>query len=211
MRNMALSLGEIQLFQQWNKILVVYLLYMADLSFPLTRTMVKAFAWALAKRSGNGDRLNAETGPGEHWWTNFKSLHPKIILRSCDMLERTCAEALNHVTVNKYFTLFSKTLDNNGLKNKPRQLFNFDEIFLPINSIYEKAVTHRVIKVSVINHMEQVNILCCFASAAGIPHPPMIIYAKSFPSGQYRFEGPDDAVYTRNELDWIDSELLWFG
>ena len=33
--------------------LVVYLLYMADLGFPLTRTMVKAFAWALVKWYGN--------------------------------------------------------------------------------------------------------------------------------------------------------------
>ena len=47
--------------------LVVYLLYMADLSFPLTRTIVKVFAWALAKQSGNGDHFNAETDPGEHW------------------------------------------------------------------------------------------------------------------------------------------------
>ena len=67
---------------------------MAGRGFPLTRTMVKAFAWALAKRSGNGDRFNAETALGEHWWTNFKSCHPEIILRRCDMLERTRVEAL---------------------------------------------------------------------------------------------------------------------
>ena len=24
--------------------------------------------------------------------------------------------------------------------------------------------------------------------------PPMIIYAKSFPGGQYRFDGPEDAI-----------------
>ena len=60
----------------------------------------------------------------------------------------------------------------------------------------------------IVNHMGQVNILRCCASAAGIPHPPMIIYAKSFPGGQYRFEGPDDAVYARSESGWIDSELF---
>ena len=32
---------------------------------------------------------------------------------------------------------------------------------------------------------------------AGFPLPPMIIYAKSFPGGQYRFDGPGDAVYAR--------------
>ena len=46
--------------------LVVYLLYMADHGFQLTRTMVKAFAWALAKQPGNGDRFNVET---ELWRT----------------------------------------------------------------------------------------------------------------------------------------------
>ena len=49
--------------------------------------------------------------------------------------------------------------------------------------------------------MGQVNMLLCCASAAGIPHPPMIIYAKSFHGGQYCFEGPDDAVYARSESD----------
>ena len=45
--------------------LVSYLLYMAEHGYPLTRTMMKAFAWAIAKRSGHGDRFNPETGPGE--------------------------------------------------------------------------------------------------------------------------------------------------
>ena len=50
--------------------LVSYLFYMADHGYPLTRTMVKAYGWAIAKRSGNGDRFNQEFGPGEHWWIN---------------------------------------------------------------------------------------------------------------------------------------------
>ena len=49
-RNPALSAVE-------EDALVVYLLFTADRGFPLTRTTVKAFAWALAKRSGNGDRF----------------------------------------------------------------------------------------------------------------------------------------------------------
>ena len=59
------------------------------------------------------------------------------------MLERIRAEALNQVTVNGYLMLLSKTLDYSGLKNKPQQLYNCDETFLPLNCIQEKAVTHR--------------------------------------------------------------------
>ena len=30
----------------------------------------------------------------------------------------------------------------------------------------------------------------------------MIIYSKSFPGGQYRFEGPEDTLYARSESGW---------
>ena len=42
--------------------LVSYLFYMADHGYPLTRTMVKAYGWAIAKRSGNGDVLIRNLG-----------------------------------------------------------------------------------------------------------------------------------------------------
>ena len=54
--------------------LVSYLVYIAQRGFPLTRTMVKAFAWAIEKRSGSDNRFNEVLGPSEHWWTNFKSV-----------------------------------------------------------------------------------------------------------------------------------------
>ena len=38
--------------------------------------------------------------------------------------------------------------------------------------------------------------------------PPMIIYAKSFPGGQYQLEGPEDALYAKSDNAWIDSELF---
>ena len=51
---------------------VQYLIYMADRGFPLTRTMVKALAWAIARRSVKD---KAEQGPGEHWWQLFGQCH----------------------------------------------------------------------------------------------------------------------------------------
>ena len=54
--------------------LVSYLIYMAQRGFPLTRTMVKAFAWAIAKRSGNDHRFNPELSPSDQ-------RHPKLTNR----------------------------------------------------------------------------------------------------------------------------------
>ena len=56
--------------------LTQYLLYMMDCGFPLTRTMVKAFVSAIAKRSGKSNRCNKELGPSDHRWQLFKQRHP---------------------------------------------------------------------------------------------------------------------------------------
>lgn len=85
--------------------LTEYLLYMAKCGFPLTRTMVKAFAWAIAKRAGKGDRFNADYGPTDHWWQLFKNRHPILTLRKSDNLERSRAEAFNPEIVKEYFQL----------------------------------------------------------------------------------------------------------
>ena len=103
---------------------VSYLFYMADHGYPLTRTMVKAYEWAIAKKSGNGERFNKEFEPGEHWLINFRRRHSNVTLRRADMPERSRAEALNPDVVNKYFGLLGETLHKMGLKNKPRQIFN---------------------------------------------------------------------------------------
>ena len=129
--------------------LVSYLFYMAD---HVTRTMVKAYGWAIAKRSGNGDRFNQEFGPGEHWWINFRKRHPNVTLRRAHMLERTRAEALNLDIVKEYLGLVGETLEKWGLKNKSRQIYNCDETFLPLDCNREKAVTRKGTKNSVLRH-----------------------------------------------------------
>ena len=162
--------------------LVSYLLYMAQHGFPLTRTMIKAFAWAIAKRSGNGHRFNDQLGPGEHWWINFKKRHPDLSLRKIENLERSRAEALNPDVVSEYFKLLKDILEDNQISNCPRQIYNCDETFLPLNCQKEKAVVLKGVK-NVLDQAhgttDHITMLCC-VSAAGLPIPPMIIYPKAF-------------------------------
>lgn len=85
-----------------------------------------------------------------------------------------------------------------------------DETFLPLDYTREKAVTKKNAKnvyVQARGTTDHITMLCG-ASAAGLPLPPMIIYPKAFPGGQYRCEGPDDAVYAKSESGWVDSELF---
>ena len=159
--------------------------------------MVKAFAWAIAKRSGSDGRFNPQLGPGDHWWFLYKKRHPELALRRVNSLQRRRAEALNP---KEYFDLLNKTLVNNNLMNSPRQIYNCDETFMPLDSTREKAVTTKGAKnvyCQELGSSEHITVLCC-ASAAGNPHPPMIIYKKTFPGGAYRFDGPDDALYAQS-------------
>ena len=121
--------------------LASYLLYMAERSFPLTSNMARAFAWAVSMRSGTSDRFNEETGPGKHWWGNFRARHPELTLRTADNLERSRASALTKEVVDGYFETVKCTLEENDLVNEPRQLFNCDETFLPLNMSCEKVIT----------------------------------------------------------------------
>ena len=126
------------------------------------------------------------------------------------MLEHSRAEALNPDVVNEYFGLLGETLDKLGLKNKPRQIFNCDKTFLPLDCNKEKAVARKITNNSYCQSYgtsEHITLLCC-TSAAGIPYPPMIISSKSFPRCPYRLEGPEDALDARSESGWIDTELF---
>ena len=188
--------------------LVAYLVHMAKQGFPLTPKMTTAYAWAIAIRSGNADRF-PKSGPSRNWFTRFRKRHQELRLRKMDNLERTTAECLSPEVVGNYFDLLEKTMTENCLKNKPRQIYNADETFLPLNETKEKAVTLKNSKCvfsQSLGTTEHITLLCG-GSASGSALPPMIIYPKSFPGGQYKFGGPDDAVYA-SESGWVDSELF---
>ena len=172
--------------------------------------MARAFAWAVSMRSGTSDRFNEETGPGKHWWGNFCARHPELTLRTADNLEPSRASALTKEVVDGYFETLKCTLEESDLVNEPRQLFNCDETFLPLNMSCEKVITRKNTKYVYTQSRgtsEHITLLCG-ASAARVALPPMIIFSKSFPGGVYKFYGPDDAVYGKSESGWIDSELF---
>lgn len=53
---------------------------------------------------------------------------------------------------------------------------------------------------------EHIITMLCGVSAAGSALPPMIIYPRSFPGGQYKLGGPDDSLYAKSKFGWFDSE-----
>ena len=148
--------------------------------------------------------------PGEHWWTRFRKWHPDLTLREVDRLDRSRADCLDLEVTEEYFKLLKKTLEENGLINSPRHLYNCDETFLPLDGTREKAVTLKRAKhaYAQAHGTSEYITLLCGASAAGLALLPMITYPKAFPGGAYTFKGPDDAVYAKSESGSVDSELF---
>ena len=158
-----------------EKALCTYLIYMAERGFPLSRTMVMAFAWAIPIRSGKAHRFNPDLGPGNHWWCNFRQRHPEITLRKVDKLDRSRAECLDPDVAREYFELLRKTLSDNGLMNVPSHIYNCNETFLPLDGNREKAVTSKKAKYTyaqALGTTDHITMLCG-ASAAGIALPPI--------------------------------------
>ena len=112
--------------------------------------------------------------------------------------------------VDQYFECLKVTLEQNNLLNVPRQHFNCDETFLPLNIACEKVIVQKNAKhvYTQSRGTSDHTTMFCGASAAGVALPPMIIFSKAFPMGSYMFDGPDDAVYAKSESGWIDSELF---
>ena len=142
--------------------LVSYLVYMAQRGFPLTRTLTKAFAWAIAVRSGKADRFGKE-GPSENWWTGFSRHHPELTLRKADKLARSQAESLNLEVVKQYFELLNEVMEKSKLKNSPQQIYNCDETFVSLDCTRKKVVTLKKSKntyMQVQGTSEHITMLC---------------------------------------------------
>ena len=57
-----------------------------------------------------------------------------------DKLEWSRAESLSLQVVKQYFELLNEVMEKNKLKNSPQQVYNCDEMFVPLNFTREKVV-----------------------------------------------------------------------
>ena len=196
--------------------LVNYITYMADHAFPLTIPMIKSFASSIAKRSGNNDIFNLETGAGKTWWNEFRKRHSEALaVRKPDKLDRGRARMTNTTVIKRHFETLEKVLNENNIYDKPEKIFNVDESGMNLELRKGKVVINRSSKHAYSQAKggrDHVTVNCCI-SAAGQLIPPMIIYERSYPCGNYVAKGPDGALYAKSPNGYMDEELFkaWFS
>ena len=111
-----------ELTEDEESILVEYCMFMAKCSHPLIVPVVKAFAWAIVRKSNRPSRFHATNGPSWKWWQGFKKRHPEISLRKPDNLDRGRSRMNNQVVMDKFFKLLKQELESINILDKPEHM-----------------------------------------------------------------------------------------
>ena len=138
-----------------------------------------------------------------------------IATRKPDKLDRGRGRMANPVVVRRHFTTLQKVLQDNGLLDRPDQIFNVDEAGLNLELRKGKVIVDRQQKhaySTAKGGCDHVTANYC-ASPGRALVPPFIIFEKSFPSGDYVANGPPGAMYGKSENGYMDDDLLfkWFN
>ena len=190
-----------------------YIDYMSQRGFPLTVNQVIMYAWCIDRMSGANKF--GEKGPCYGWWLWFKRRHPDAVkLRKADSLDRARALFSTVENLRSYFHLLRQVMDEGGFHERLQDVYNCDESVINLNKSTQKVVVPRRSRAAhsrVVASSEHISIHCCI-NAAGHSMPPMIIFSKSFPGGNYAAGGPDGALYAKQDSGFMDSELFlkWF-
>ena len=148
------------------------------------------------------------------WWESFRRRHPDLTLRIPAALSNARALASNPNTLSRYFDLLKQTLVDNGLLDKPAQIFNIDETGMPLDPSPPQVIAVRGQKnPSAIGSGDksQITVLSC-CSAAGYVLPPFVIFDRKSLKPELTIGEVPGTVYGLSKKGWIDAELfeLWF-
>ena len=167
---------------------------------------------AIAQQIASARNPNVEITKG--WWDSFRSRHPEVVLRQAEPLSYARAASNNPEVIDKYFDLLEDTLKVNGLTHCPGQIFNCDEIGMPLLHKPPKVVSHVGQKhpyAITSGDKSNITILAC-ASATGYCIPPMVIFDRKHLQLEMTAGEVPGTFYGLSEKGWMDGELFeeWF-
>ena len=151
--------------------LVKFLLRCASIGYPRSRKDVIA----LVQRINESRRITGYVTNG--WWESFCKRHPNLTLRATVPLSHARAKATNPEMLGHYFDLLEQTLAENGLEDKPMQIFNVDETGMPLDAKCQRGiykVGERNPAAITSGDKTQITVVGCM-NAAGLCLPPMVI------------------------------------
>ena len=101
------------------------------------------------------------------WWKRFYQRNPKLSHRFAVSLSVARAVATDEHVIDCYFEMLTDTLNNNGLIQKPMQVYNCDETGMLSGAYHHKKIAQAGSNPTCINRKSHVTALAC-ASATGV-------------------------------------------
>lgn len=155
--------------------------------------------------------------PGKDWVAGFLKRNQDVKLRTPQALSTVRAKLLNETVTNNFFHDLKLLVDQLGLSEKPKQIWNIDETSVPLLHKPSRVLAQKGIKNlpgRVGNNRENISVLACI-NAAGDEVPPMVIVkGKTYKSLlAYNTEnGVPGSIYTYQERAWMEDALgeVWF-
>ena len=151
------------------------------------------------------------------WWEGFIKRHPYLTVRTAAPL--SCARAISSDpdVINRYFDLLEQTLKDNGLEQKPCNIFNMDETGMPLDPKPLKTIHRKGEKnpVAIGSGLKtQITVVdCVCVSAGGYCLPPMVIWDRKCLKPELTVGEVPGTIYGLSKKGWIDQELFdaWFN
>jgi hypothetical protein len=112
-------------------------------------------------------------------WDKFCKRHQaKLTVRAGESLSPVRLAVSDPEIIDQYFNLLETTLVENGLLDKPMQIFNADETEMPLGNKAGKIVPRKGEKhtyVATSGDKNQITVLAC-TNAVGFAMPPLVIF-----------------------------------
>ena len=115
--------------------------------------------------------------------------------------------------IAKYFDLLEQTLVDNGLGDKPSQIFNLDKTGMSLDPSAPRVVAGRGTKnpsALASGNKAQITVLAC-CSASGYALPPFVIFDRLSLKPELTAGEVPGTVYGLSRKGWIDGDLFDMG
>ena len=117
------------------------------------------------------------------------------------------AMATDYTMLQNYFDMLQETLEANGIFNQPSNIFNCDEMGIPL------AISKKGLKQPshLTNDTKSQTVLVC-TNAAGYAIPPFVIFDRKTLNSQLTIGEVPGTLYGLSRKGWIDKSLFsdWF-
>lgn len=148
--------------------------------FSACRNSVRSMAFELAEKLKLPHTFNKETKrAGYDWLQSFIIRNSNLSIRKSEGVSVARARGMNRKCVAEYFKLLEKIIIENGLAEKPGNVFNMDETGLQINNRPGEVVaikgSKNVTSITSGEKGETISVLSC-CNGEGIFLPPFCIF-----------------------------------